>query len=141
MEDLDRGRARAEHAAAILRGLENLGLTWDGPVLYQSTRDEAYAEALSQLNRAGLVYHCTCTRSDLNLAQPGVDGPVYPGTCRNAPPLRAQRHSLRLRVEDTEVSFTDRIQGHCAQRLAQDVGDFILRRADGLFAYQLAVAV
>ena len=141
MEDLDRGRARTAHADAMLRGLEHFGLFWDGPVLYQSARDAAYALAMEQINREGLIYPCTCTRSDLNLAQPGVEGPVYPGTCRDAPPLRAQRHSLRLRVEHTEIAFTDRIQGRCVQQLAHDVGDFILRRADGLFAYQLAVVV
>jgi glutamyl-Q tRNA(Asp) synthetase len=141
MEDLDRPRARQAHADDILRTLERFGLDWDGPVLYQSTRDDAYAAAIARLAAQGLLYPCTCTRRELAECRPGIDGPVYPGTCRDAPPLHAQKHALRIRVDTREWHFTDRVQGECRQVLARQVGDFILRRADGLYAYQLAVVV
>ncbi|HXG27290.1 MAG TPA: tRNA glutamyl-Q(34) synthetase GluQRS [Nevskiales bacterium] len=141
MEDLDRPRARQAYADDILRTLERFGLHWDGPVLYQSTRDDGYAAAIACLAAQGLLYPCTCTRRELAECRPGIDGPVYPGTCRDAPPLRAQRHALRIRVDAHEWRFTDRLQGECRQVLAREVGDFILRRADGLYAYQLAVVV
>jgi glutamyl-Q tRNA(Asp) synthetase len=141
IEDLDRPRVRQTHADSILRSLEFFGLQWDGPVLYQSTRDEAYAAALETLRAQDLLYACTCTRRELAECRPGIDGPVYPGTCRNAPLLRPQKHAVRLKVDARPRAFTDRIQGECRQVLAQAVGDFILRRADGLYAYQLAVVV
>jgi glutamyl-Q tRNA(Asp) synthetase len=141
MEDLDRPRARQAHADDILRTLERFGLDWHGPVLYQSTRDDAYAAAIARLAAQGLLYPCTCTRRELAECRPGIDGPVYPGTCRDAPPLRAQKHAVRIRVDAREWHFTDRVQGECRQVLAREVGDFILRRADGLYAYQLAVVV
>ncbi len=141
VEDLDRSRVRQAHANDILRTLEQHGLHWDGPVLYQSTRDEVYAEAVSSLAQRRLLYACTCTRRELTDSLPGVDGPVYPGTCRNSPTLRLQKHALRLKVDEREWRFTDRIQGEVRQKLARDVGDFILRRSDGLYAYQLAVVV
>lgn len=141
MEDLDRPRVSQAHADDILRTLEHHGLHWDGPVLYQGARDKAYADAAGSLAQRGLLYACTCTRRELADSQPGVDGPVYPGTCRNSPPLRPQKHALRLKVDNVEWRFVDRIQGEYHQVLAHEVGDFILRRSDGLYAYQLAVVV
>jgi glutamyl-Q tRNA(Asp) synthetase len=141
MEDLDRPRVKQTHADDILRTLEQHGLHWDGPVLYQSTRDEVYAEAVNSLAQRGLLYACTCTRRELTDSLPGADGPVYPGTCRSSPLLRPQKHALRLKVNDHVWCFADRIQGEIRQVLARDVGDFILRRSDGLYAYQLAVVV
>lgn len=141
MEDLDRPRVSQAHADDILRTLERHGLHWDGPVMYQSRRDEAYAAASEHLAQQGLLYACTCTRRELAESHPGVDGPVYPGTCRSNPPLRPQKHAQRLKVDDREWHFTDRIQGEYRQAIAHEVGDFILRRSDGLFAYQLAVVV
>jgi glutamyl-Q tRNA(Asp) synthetase len=142
MEDLDRAREVPGAAASILATLEACGLTWDGPVVYQSQRLEYYREAAEALRRAGLAYPCGCSRADLRRAgRPGPEGPVYPGTCRTG--LAAGRHprSLRLRTDASPVTVHDRIQGLLTQRLEQTLGDFVIRRADGLFAYQLAVVV
>lgn len=141
IEDLDRSRGHARFSDDILQILDRFGLHWDGPVLYQSQRDAAYQAALAQLDDRDLLYPCRCTRRELQESQAGVDGPVYPGTCLRAAPAPSEKHSLRLKVNDARIQFCDRIQGECRQTLAQDVGDFILRRSDGLFAYQLAVVV
>ena len=144
MEDVDTERNVPGAADAILRTLEACGFEWDGEVLYQSRRSEAYAAALERLRAEGLAYGCACSRREIADSAGGlaVDGGlVYPGTCRaGLPPGRAAR-AWRLRVPDAEVGFDDRLQGRLAQVLARDVGDFVLRRADGPFAYQLAVAV
>lgn len=144
MEDVDTERNVPGAADAILRTLEACGFEWDGAVLYQSRRGEAYAAALERLQAAGWAYGCACSRREIADSAGGlaVDGGlVYPGTCRaGLPPGRAAR-AWRLRVPDAEVGFDDRLQGRLAQVLARDVGDFVLRRADGPFAYQLAVAV
>lgn len=141
MEDLDRTRTRQAHADDILRTLEHHGLGWDESVLHQGTRDPAYAAACKSLANRGLLFACTCTRRELADSTPGIEGPIYPGTCRNAPALRLQPHALRIRVDDRIWQFDDAIQGRQSQCLSQAVGDFILRRSDGLFAYQLAVVV
>lgn len=134
IEDIDRQRERPGAAAAILRGLERLGLVWDGPVIYQHARLPAYREALSELGRAGVVYACACSRRDSG------SGP-YPGTCRaRGLPWRAG-HALRLRVPDEDIGVPDRLQGACRQNLARDCGDFVLWRADDEPAYHLAVVV
>ena len=139
MEDLDRPRVVPGAAAAILDTLAHLGLTWDGDVVYQSEREELYRGALEQL--ATRTYWCGCSRREIADSSLGlaVDGaPIYPGTCRGG--TSGARRALRLKVSDT-VAFHDRVQGHHAQVLERDIGDFVLYRADGLFAYQLAVVV
>lgn len=142
MENLDRPRCVAGAADAILRTLEALGLHWDGPVMHQSARDAAYAAALSRLEQQGQIYGCACTRREIaDSALAGIDGPVYPGTCRDGlPPGRAAR-AWRVRTAGKRVVFNDAVQGCVEQDLGRDIGDFVLRRADGLFAYQLAVVV
>jgi glutamyl-Q tRNA(Asp) synthetase len=143
MEDLDPPRAVPEAAAAILRALEALGLEWDGPVLYQSARAEAYRAALDDLQRQGVLFPCGCTRKEIaDSAVTALDGSsVYPGTCRDGlPPGRAKR-TMRVRVGAAAIDFVDGLQGPVHQTLARDVGDFVLVRADGLCAYQLAVVV
>lgn len=144
MEDVDRPRNVPGAAEQILSTLEAFGFTWDGPVLWQSERDAAYGDVLAALRRDGLAYPCACSRKEIadSARRPAVDGGLaYPGTCRNGlPPGRAER-AWRLRVDATETAFVDRLQGRVAQFLEPDVGDFVLRRADGLFAYQLAVVV
>ena len=136
MEDLDRPRVLAGAADDILRTLEALGLEWDGPVLYQSTRSEHYEAALERLRALGVTFECSCTRR--LLAELGED--PYPGTCR-AGARRPGPTATRLRVdEERVVGFTDRLQGPCELEL-RDLGDVILRRRDGQFAYQLAVVV
>lgn len=144
MEDVDTPRNVAGAADDILRTLAHFGFEWDGPVLYQSARVAAYAEALDGLVRAGLAYGCACSRKEIAAAasRTAVDGGlVYPGTCRAGLPGGKVARAWRLRVAEGEVAFLDRLQGPVAQELARDVGDFVLYRADGLFAYQLAVAV
>lgn len=144
MEDIDTPRNVPGAAEQILAALESFGFEWDGPVLWQSTRLDAYTAALDCLQQRGVLYACACSRKEIadSASRPAVDGGLaYPGTCRNGlPPGRAAR-AWRLRVDEREISFVDRVQGRIAQSLERDVGDFVLRRADGLFAYQLAVTV
>jgi len=141
IEDLDAPRTQPGAADDILRTLERLGLAWDGPVLYQSSRVALYAQALQKLETQ--VYWCGCSRREIadSALGLGADGAqVYPGTCRSGlAPGKAAR-ALRIKCSG-RVTFTDRVQGTQAQLLEKDVGDFVLRRADGPFAYQLAVVV
>ena len=142
MEDLDRPRTQPGAADEILRALERFGLGWDGEVVYQSRRTGLYESALRGL--APRCYWCGCTRrevadSSLGLALDGAA--IYPGTCRRGLPHGRPARALRLRVDDTPVRFVDRVQGPREQVLSRDVGDFVLYRADGQFAYQLAVVV
>jgi glutamyl-Q tRNA(Asp) synthetase len=141
IEDLDAARAVPGAAQSILRTLEGLGLAHDGPVEWQRERTAGYADALDRLRQAGLAFACGCTRGDLAGAAAGIDGPVYPGTCRDGlPPGRAPR-AWRVRVDDAMIVVEDAIQGRLVQKLDRDVGDFVVRRADGAWAYQLAVVV
>ncbi|MDP1644808.1 MAG: tRNA glutamyl-Q(34) synthetase GluQRS [Thiobacillus sp.] len=142
MEDLDWPRCEPSAADAILRQLEAYGLHWDGAVLVQSQRDGAYAEALATLEELGALYPCACTRSQLTQAPRNHEGEIiYPGTCRNGLPAGSITRAWRVRVPDVSTHFHDRIHGDMQQNLAHEVGDFIVKRADGLFAYQLAVVV
>jgi glutamyl-Q tRNA(Asp) synthetase len=145
IEDVDAPRARAGAPDAILRALERHGFAWNGPVLWQSRRVHAYADALATLRAEGVVYECACTRRELATARIGRLGErVYPGTCRHGIDAARSKNrycSLRVRVPDAAVAFDDRVFGPLSQRLSEDVGDFVVRRSDGLFAYQLAVVV
>jgi glutamyl-Q tRNA(Asp) synthetase len=142
MEDLDRTREVKGAADEILRTLDRFGFEWDGEVLYQSRRTDAYAEALDRLLRGDLAYACGCTRKEINLAATaGIEGAVYPGTCsRGLPPGRKGR-AIRLRTLNRTITHVDRIQVSSRQDLARAIGDFVIRRADGYHAYQLAVVV
>jgi glutamyl-Q tRNA(Asp) synthetase len=140
IEDLDRPRCVPGAADEILRSLDRLGLGWDGEVVYQSARHDAYRDALQRLQ--GHTYWCNCTRreiadSSLGLAADGA--PIYPGTCRAAG-LAAGR-ALRIRTRAEKLRFPDRLQGEQSQVLENEIGDFVLYRADGMYAYQLAVVV
>lgn len=140
MEDLDRPRVVPGAADAILHALAGLGLSWDGEVVYQSERDELYRAALARI--ATHTYWCGCSRREIADSSLGiaVDGaPIYPGTCRGG--TRGERRALRLMTAPEPIVFHDRVQGSQQQVLARDIGDFVLYRADGLFAYQLAVVV
>jgi len=146
MEDLDPPREVPGAADLILRTLEVYGFEWDGPVLYQSTRTEAYESALESLRQEGWLYPCGCTRKEIADAAHhdvthGIDGPVYPGTCRGGLASGKSARAWRLRVEDREIAFDDAVQGPVSQNLARDLGDFVLKRADGFYAYQLAVVL
>lgn len=168
MEDLDRPRAVPGAGEAILRTLEQFGFEWQGGVMRQSERDPAYQLAFETLESRGVLYPCACTRKEIadsnaifgsdRLANGPHEAPlsrnaraargegqpverVYPGTCRGGlPPGRVAR-STRARVSGETISFCDRVQGSLSQNLERDVGDFVVRRADKLYAYQLAVVV
>jgi len=141
MEDVDVPRCRPEHADDILRTLEAFGFAWDGAVLAQSVRTARYAETLERLKTLGVVYPCGCTRAELAAAHAGIDGaPLYPGSCRAGLPPGKRARAWRLRV-DGVIAFDDAVQGRQTQDLPREVGDCVLLRADGLFAYQLAVVV
>jgi glutamyl-Q tRNA(Asp) synthetase len=142
MEDLDRTRQVPGAADSILRTLDAFALHWDGALVYQSARTDAYAEALNRLQALGLTYPCGCSRSQIAAAGlAGPEGPIYPGTCRAGLAPGRPARSLRLRVPGGTIAFQDRIQGRCGQDVAAEIGDFVLRRADGIHAYQLAVVV
>lgn len=142
MEDLDRPRCEPGAADTILAQLEAYGLHWDGEVLVQSQRDDAYAAALDALKEPGAVFPCACTRSQLAAASRNEEGEtIYPGTCRNGLSAGQIGRAWRVRVPDVSTRFHDRIHGDLQQNLASEVGDFVVKRADGLFAYQLAVVV
>ena len=144
MEDLDTQRTSAEFAQVLRQDLTWLGLTWDGETAPQSQRSAVYDRYFEQLMDEKLLYPCYCTRSQLhNVNAPHLsDGTyVYPGTCRNRSDHPDKPHSWRVQVPDTVWEFTDRLQGHYQENLATDCGDFVVRRADGVYVYQLAVTV
>jgi glutamyl-Q tRNA(Asp) synthetase len=134
VEDIDPPREVAGVAADILRTLDAFALVSDEPVMFQSTRRDAYARALAQLQERGLAFECRCSRSDLELL-----GGIHPAQCPSLPGERAP--AWRARVPDARVGFNDALQGHYAQDLARDVGAFVVQRVEGYFAYQLAVVV
>lgn len=150
IEDLDAQRSKREYVDAVQRDFERLGLTWDEGPFFQHDREEAYRAAFDALAARGLVYPCFCTRADLHAGSAPHRGekPVYPGTCRGlSDEERAQRVAAgrtpaqRLAVPDRDVALQDLVQGSYRQNLARECGDFLVRRSDGAFAYQLAVVV
>jgi glutamyl-Q tRNA(Asp) synthetase len=137
IEDLDTPRVVPGSADRILRTLEGFGLHWDCDVIYQSQRNDVYAAALDQLQAAGLTFECSCSRRELAVNEDAG----YPGTCRNGPTRPGVRTATRFRVPpEAVVFFDDAIQGRCSFR-APELGDIVIRRKDGIFAYQLAVIV
>ena len=155
MEDIDAPREAPGAADAICAALRACGLNPDGPIVRQSARHALYRAAFTRLKDAGQVYPCGCTRREIadSMLDPGrsmggqvgghVEGhaSVYPGTCRNGLAAGRQARAWRLRVGDARIAFTDRAAGARHQDLAAETGDFVLLRADGLWAYQLAVVV
>ena len=143
VEDIDTPRVVPGAADTILRELEAFGFEWDGDVLYQSSRFERYEQALAELRQKGLLFDCGCSRKEIlaSAPHPGEEGPRYPGTCRDGLPPGRHPRAQRIRVPDELFCFTDRVFGANEQHLADAVGDFVLKRADGIFAYQLAVVV
>jgi glutamyl-Q tRNA(Asp) synthetase len=135
IEDIDPPREVAGSAARIIADVQRFGMRSDRPVLYQSTRTAAYRDALRELLDRDLAYWCGCSRAEL--PQSGV----YPGTCRNGLPGGKRRRAVRLKVAPEPVRFADLVQGEVTENLQQTVGDFVIWRADGLPAYQLAVVV
>lgn len=146
IEDLDPDRCRPEYAEQLKRDLAWLGLDWDREQTPQSRRTDAYRAQFARLEAMGLVYPCYCTRSELHAASAphASDGNViYAGTCRTLTPAeraeKTRRPAWRLRVPDRDTTFRDGVQGLYHENLAHDCGDFIIRRSDGVYAYQLAV--
>ena len=143
IEDLDQPRVVAGTADIILHQLETFGLLWDRSVIYQSVRSEIYQAAIERLKQIGLTYPCSCSRREILASAPhlGEEGAIYPGTCRHKIQPTSSSCCTRIATPDIETLFTDGIYGPISQNLAREVGDFPLQRADGIFSYQLAVAV
>lgn len=143
MEDVDLHRCSPAHADSILRTLEIHALEWDGEILYQSTRFEEYQERLDSLFEQGVVYACRCSRKILERTARRNDAGefIYPGTCAPLALGRDDALSMRFRTPSGSVEFVDEIQGLVCQEVAQDVGDFVLFRGDGLYSYQWAVVI
>ena len=140
IEDLDLPRVVAGAADAILRQLEALGLEWDGPVVTQGRRLDRYRHALRKLEPQS--YACSCSRKELEDSALAIDGSrIYPGTCRSGLAPGKSPRSVRLRTLPDPIRFRDRVQDEIAQSIQAEVGDFLLLRADGVYAYQLAVVV
>ncbi|MEO8144873.1 MAG: tRNA glutamyl-Q(34) synthetase GluQRS [Betaproteobacteria bacterium] len=140
MEDLDQARVIPGAGDTILRQLEAFGLAWDGPVARQSARLDLYRDAMQKLKDHS--YPCGCTRKELEDSALAIDGSrIYPGTCRNGLVPGKTSRAIRLRTHADPIRFIDRVQGKMVQAVEREVGDFVLRRADGIFAYQLAVVV
>ena len=142
IDDLDPPREEPGAAAAILRTLEAYGLHWDGEVIYQSTRTEAYKAALGTLLSKGAAFACGCSRKEIAAAgRRGPAGWIYPGTCRRGLPPGRRGRSVRVAVEGAVTTFEDAACGPVSIDLEAELGDFVIRRADGLFAYHLACVV
>ena len=142
IEDLDEPRSSRDAALTILAQLEAYGFHIDEAVRWQSERGALYQSALDDLVKRGLAFACACSRSDLEGASIGAGGErIYPGTCRNGLAPGRSARAWRAAVSNEAIGFRDRLQGWYEQRLASEVGDFVVKRADGLFAYQLAVVV
>ena len=148
IEDLDRERSKSVYIDQIQRDFETLGLFWDEGPYFQHDRDEAYAEAFGRLEARGLLYPCFCTRADLHAASAPHRGEklVYAGTCRHLSDAEVEARwaagrtpGWRVAVDSRTIAFEDLVQGTYAQKLDRDCGDFLIRRSDGVYAYQLAV--
>ena len=144
IEDIDPGRSRQAYADLLMNDLEWLGLSWDGEPVYQSQRPDIYEHYFQMLKAQGMTYPCYCTRADLLATQAPHESDgrvVYPGTCRHLPPQPDKPAATRLIVPDSDISFVDGHYGAQSVNLAHHVGDFIIRRKDGAWAYQLAVVI
>ncbi|MEI8385626.1 MAG: tRNA glutamyl-Q(34) synthetase GluQRS [Nitrosomonadaceae bacterium] len=142
IENLDSVREVTGASQEILNTLESLGMEWDGEVVYQDRHHDTYQSALTLLEQQGLVYPCTCSRKEIaDSGISGRDGAVYPGTCRDGLPDPRHSVSIRVRTHDDPIEFRDALFGPVQQQLTSATGDFVLRRADGIYAYQLAVVV
>ena len=145
IEDIDPPRTVPGATEKIIGSLEAHGFEWDGPTLFQSRHLEQYAAVVDDLMRQQLAYRCICSREEIRQAatRTGAAGPIYPGTCRNRSPAETadQPAAIRLRTEDIDVRFRDELLGEISTSVAESVGDFVIRRKDGLFAYHLAIVV
>ena len=142
IENLDKTREVAGASKDILNTLTALGMEWDGDVLYQDQRNESYRAALATLEHQQLIYPCTCTRREIaDSSITGVDGPIYTGICRAHSITGDGSRAWRVKTDDRVIELNDVLQGRIQQQVQSSIGDFVLRRADGVYAYQLAVVV
>jgi glutamyl-Q tRNA(Asp) synthetase len=142
MEDVDTPRVVRGAADEILKMLDACAMEWDGEVVYQSARSDAYDAALHELRRQGRIYACACSRREIaDSAVAGIEGYVYPGTCREGLPAGREPRAWRVRTDAARIGFDDAIQGRVEHDLEHDIGDFVLYRADAVHAYQLAVVI
>lgn len=137
IEDIDPPREQPGADEQIIKALESYGFEWDGPVTYQSSNTDRHEQLVSQLLDEGLAYPCSCSRRDLANALRGPLGTIYPGNCREG--CDSNDVAIRVRTDDREICFSDRLQGPQSQNVEEVSGDFVIKRRDGLIAYQLAV--
>jgi glutamyl-Q tRNA(Asp) synthetase len=142
IENLDKPREVPSASHKILRTLETLGMEWDHEVIYQDHRKDAYENVLAMLNKHGLTYSCFCTRKEIaDSSITGISGKIYAGTCRNSVQNKKRPGAVRIKTDNNIIEFEDSLCDLISQRLESDTGDFILRRSDGIYVYQLAVVV
>lgn len=142
IDDIDPPREEAGASDAILTSLEHFGFEWDGPVTYQSSRHAIYHDALNSLQAMGKIYPCACSRKIITQAQAELpNNNIYPATCRHGLAKGQSGRMLRMNTQGIMIEFEDRIQGQCHYPLETDIGDYVVLRAGGLFAYQLATGV
>lgn len=143
IEDVDTTRRVEGASEDIIRTLQRYGFEWDGEIVYQSLRSDYYEQALTRLRNLRLAYACTCSRKEIadSSTQMGIEGAIYPGTCLHHPIKASAASAWRLKTHTINIGFEDRIQGWQAHAMAADIGDFVIKRVDGLFSYQLAVVV
>ncbi len=143
IENLDPAREINGASKEILDTLQALGMEWDGEIVYQKQRYETYQAAFAVLERQGFLYPCVCSRKEIadSTTVTGIDGPVYPDTCRGRFVDDQSLGAWRIRTDNRVIEFEDWLQGRILHRMHSDIGDFVLRRADGVFAYQLAAVV
>lgn len=142
IEDVDRPRVVEGSIDDILLTLEACGMAWDGPLMHQSARDDAYHAALHDLKSKAALYPCACSRREIaDSAVSGIDGYVYPGTCRGGLAASRAARCWRVLTQGTRIGFDDLVQGRVEHDLEKDIGDFVIYRADHLYAYQLAVVI
>jgi glutamyl-Q tRNA(Asp) synthetase len=142
IEDLDKPREVPAASYKILRSLEALGMEWDHEVTYQDQRKDIYEDVLTMLNRRGLIYPCTCTRKEISSSSiAGISGQIYAGTCRNNVQNDDRLGAVRIKTNSNIIEFEDTLYGLINQNLQNETGDFVLRRSDKIYAYQLAVVV
>lgn len=141
IDDLDAPRAIPGADRQILETLSAFGLVHDGPVVYQSRRRKTYFQWVAELKATGYAFDCGCTRREAAQGPAGIEGPIYPGTCRNGLPKGREARSVRAWVTQSVITLNDQVQGEYKQNLSQDIGDFVIRRADDIVAYQLATVV
>ena len=140
IENLDKPREIPAASHEIFRALEILGMEWDHEVIYQDQRIDSYENILTILNKRGLTYSCTCTRKEIaDSSITGISGQIYAGTCRNNVQNKDRPGAVRIKTDNNIIEFEDSLHGLISQRLESETGDFILRRSDGIYAYQLAV--